>query len=122
MHRQPKFLRIETFLAWKKCRLASTAGRECSNAEVVQQLRQGADSCLQAMDTALSSSLLQQQELYSSIQQTTAQFMQQKGTDIATLRVSCCLLHACKCTIRGRCIIDFCLALSTCCVLCPSHC
>ncbi|KAL3151849.1 hypothetical protein ABBQ38_012814 [Trebouxia sp. C0009 RCD-2024] len=69
-------------------RLATTAGRECSNAEVVQQLRQGAESRLQAINTAVSSSLLQQQELYSSIQQTTARFMQQKGTDVVTLRES----------------------------------
>lgn len=74
------------------CRLASTACRECSNAEVVQQLRQGAESRLQAMDAAVSGSLLHQQELYSSIQQTTAQFMQQKGTDVAALQVSCCFL------------------------------
>ena len=53
------------------------------------------------MDAAVSSSLLQQQELYSSIQQTTTQFMQQKGTDVAALRVSCCLLHACKCSLKG---------------------
>ena len=73
-------------------RLESTASRECSNAEVVQQLRQGAESRLQAMDGAVSSSLLQQQELYSSIQQMTAQFMQQKGTDVAALQVRHCLL------------------------------
>ena len=72
------------------CRLESTASRECSNAEVVQQLRQGADSRLQAMDAVVSGSLLQQQELYSSIQQMTAQFMQQKGTDVAALQVRYC--------------------------------
>lgn len=72
---------------FRTCRLESTASRECSNAEVVQQLRQGAESRLQAMDTAVSSSLLQQQELYSSIKQMTAQFMQQKGTDVAALQV-----------------------------------
>ena len=74
------------------CRLESTASRESSNAEVVQQLRQGAESRLQAMDAAVSSSLLQQQELYSSIQQLTAQFMQQKSTDVAALQVRQCLL------------------------------
>lgn len=74
------------------CRLESTTSRECSNAEVVQQLRQGAELRLQAMDAVVSSSLLQQQELYSSIQQMTAQFMQQKGTDVAELQVRHCLL------------------------------
>lgn len=68
----------------------------------MQQLRQGAESRLQAINTAVSSSLLQQQELYSSIQQTTARFMQQKGTDVVTLRVSCCLLHACKLHNKGK--------------------
>lgn len=72
-------------------RLESTASRECSNAEVVQELRQGAESRLQAMDAAVSSSLLQQQELYSSIQHMTAQVMQQKGTDVAALQVRNCL-------------------------------
>lgn len=78
------------------CRLESTALRECSNAEVVQQLRQGAECRLQAMDAAVSRSLLQQQELYSSIQHMTAQFMQQKGTDMAALQVRHCLFASSK--------------------------
>lgn len=75
------------------CRLESTGRREDSNAEVVQQLRQGAEARLQAMETAVSSTLLQQQELYSAIQQITSQFMQQKGVDLTTLQV--CMALSC---------------------------
>ena len=39
------------------------------------------------MDAAVSSSLLQQQELYSTIQHMTAHFMQQKGSDLTVLQV-----------------------------------
>ncbi|DBB12142.1 TPA: hypothetical protein ACH3X3_006251 [Trebouxia sp. C0006] len=67
-------------------RLESTAGREDSNAQIVQQLRQGAEEQLQAMDEAVSSSLLQQQELYRTIQHMTGQFMQQKSSDLAAMQ------------------------------------
>ncbi len=80
------------------CRLESTVGREDSNAQIVQQLRQGAEERLQAMDAAVSSSLLQQQELYSTIQHMTGQFMQQKSSDLATMQVSSRLIgNACTC-------------------------
>ncbi len=80
------------------CRLESTAGREDSNAQIVQQLRQGAEERLQAMDAAVSSSLLQQQELYSTIQHMTSQFMQQKNSDLAAMQVSSRLIgNACTC-------------------------
>ncbi len=69
------------------CRLESTSTREDRNAQVVQQLRQGAEARLQAMEAAVSSSLLQQQQLYSSIQHMTGQFMQQKGSDLTALQV-----------------------------------
>ena len=60
---------------------------ERDNAQVVQQLRQGAEVRLQAMEAAVASSLQQQQQLYSSIQHMTSQFMQQKGADLAALQV-----------------------------------
>jgi len=50
------------------------------------------------MDAAVSSSLLQQQELYSTIQHMTGQFMQQKSSDLATMQVSSRLIgNACTC-------------------------
>ena len=39
------------------------------------------------MEAAIASSLLQQQELYSSIHSMTGSFMQQKGTDLTALQV-----------------------------------
>ena len=50
------------------------------------------------MDAAVSSSLLQQQELYSTIQHMTSQFMQQKSSDLAAMQVSGRLNdNACTC-------------------------
>ena len=77
------------------CRLEDTASREDRNSQVVQQLRQGAESRLQAMEAAVSGSLLQQQELYSSIQQMASQLMQQKGKDLTDLQVCCLVFLSC---------------------------
>ena len=50
------------------------------------------------MDAAVSSSLLQQQELYSTIQHMTGQFMQQKSSDLAAMQVSSRPIgNACTC-------------------------
>ena len=68
------------------CRLETSVTRERDNAQVVQQLRQGAEVRLQAMEAAVASSLQQQQQLYSSIHHMTSQFMQQKSTDLAALQ------------------------------------
>lgn len=50
------------------------------------------------MDEAVSSSLLQQQELYRTIQHMTGQFMQQKSSDLAAMQVSIRLIRSvCTC-------------------------
>lgn len=74
-------------LSYSACRLETTDRREDQNAAVVQALRQAAETRLQAMEAAVTSSLAQQQELYSSIHSMTGQFMQQKGNDFADLQV-----------------------------------
>ena len=81
------------------CRLETTDVREGQNAAVVLELRQTAETRLQAMEAAVASSLLQQQELYSSIHSMTGSFMQQKGSDFTALQVGCspCLDRAALC-------------------------
>lgn len=68
------------------------------------------------MDAAVSSSLLQQQELYSTIQHMTSQFMQQKSSDLAAMQVSSRVIgNACTCIAHLAFQLAF--VYAACCVL-----
>lgn len=87
------------------CRLETTDAREGHNAAVVHELRQAAEARLQGMEAAVASSLLQQQELYSSIHSMTGSFMQQKDTDFTALQVGTNCYHGKAGSQAERCVV-----------------